>query len=77
MDISVQVSMKDAAKCDNHCELQNSVNQWTFEHMLHFWVIPGSISVSLLVETMQNLVVSCVLHCNSSIVVHEANKILQ
>jgi len=27
MDASAWVPMKDAAKCDTHCELQNSVNQ--------------------------------------------------
>jgi hypothetical protein len=42
--------MKNAAKCDNHCELQNSVNQWIFERILHFWVIPGSMPASLLVD---------------------------
>ena len=52
-DISAQASMKNAAKCDNRCELQNSVNQWIFERILHFWVIPGSMPASVLVETMQ------------------------
>ena len=27
MDVSAQATMKGAAKCDNHCELQNSENQ--------------------------------------------------
>ena len=27
MDVSAQTTMKGAAKCDNLCELQNSVNQ--------------------------------------------------
>jgi hypothetical protein len=27
MDVSAQVSMKGAAKCDKHCELQNSEKQ--------------------------------------------------
>ena len=27
MDVSVQITMKGAAKCDDLCELQNSVNQ--------------------------------------------------
>ena len=31
MDPSVLVSMKNAAKRDNYCELQNSVNHRTFE----------------------------------------------
>ena len=54
-DISAQASMKNAAKCDNRCELQNSVNQWIFERILHFWVIPGSMPASVLVETMQSV----------------------
>ena len=27
MDLSAQGTMKDAAKCDRHCEWQNSANQ--------------------------------------------------
>jgi len=27
MDLSAQISMKDAAKCDKHCDWQNSANQ--------------------------------------------------
>ena len=27
MDASARISMKDAAKCDKHCEWQNSANQ--------------------------------------------------
>ena len=27
VDSSARETMKDAAKCDKHCELQNSVNQ--------------------------------------------------
>tara|TARA_B100000959_G_scaffold200623_1_gene209942 strand:- start:177 stop:353 length:177 start_codon:yes stop_codon:yes gene_type:complete len=27
MDVSASISMKDAAKCDKHCEWQNSANQ--------------------------------------------------
>jgi hypothetical protein len=52
MDISAQASMKNAAKCDNHCELQNSVNQWKVERVLHFWVILGSMPGSVLVNTL-------------------------
>jgi len=61
MDISAQASMKNAAKCDNHCELQNSVNQWKVERILHFWVTPGSMPGSVLdiFATWWSL---CVLH---------------
>ena len=49
-DISAQAPMKGAAKCDNHCELQNSVNQWILERALHSRDIPGSMPASVLVE---------------------------
>ena len=39
--------MKGAAKCDNHCELQNSVNQLGFEGILRFWDIPKSMLTSV------------------------------
>ena len=38
--------MKDAAKCDKRCEWQNSANQENVERILHFWVIPESMSSS-------------------------------
>ena len=50
-DISAQAPMKGAAKCDNHCELQNSVNQWILERALHSRDIPGSMPASVLVES--------------------------
>ena len=46
MDASARVTMKDAAKCDKHCELQNSVNQQNFERILCFRDIPESRSAS-------------------------------
>ena len=36
MDVSAQVTMKDAAKCDRRCEWQNSANQENVERILHF-----------------------------------------
>ena len=36
MDVSAQVTMKDAAKCDKRCEWQNSANQENVERILHF-----------------------------------------
>ena len=38
--------MKGAAKCDEHCELQNSVNQLDLERMLCFRDSPESSSAS-------------------------------
>ena len=46
MDVSVRTTMKGAAMCDNHCELQHSVNQWKVEHILLFRVIAESMFAS-------------------------------
>ena len=39
--------MKGAAKCDKHCELQNSVNQQGLERTLRFRDIPESMPASV------------------------------
>ena len=36
MDVSARKAMKGAAKCDKHCELQDSVNQKKAERKLLF-----------------------------------------
>jgi hypothetical protein len=46
MDVSAQITMKDAAKCDKQCEWQNSANQENAERILHFWATPKSMSGS-------------------------------
>ena len=46
MDASARVTMKDAAKCDKHCELQNSVNQQNFERILRLRDIPEGMPAS-------------------------------
>ena len=51
MDVSAQATMKDAAKCDKHCEWQNSANQENAERILHFQVIPESMSGSELLAS--------------------------
>ena len=38
MDVLVWAATKGAAKCDKHCELQNSVNQQTPERIRHLRV---------------------------------------
>ena len=40
-------TMKGAAKCDKHCELQNSVNRQGLERILCFWDIPESMPASV------------------------------
>ena len=47
MDVSVRTTMKGAAKCDKHCELQNSVSRQGPERILCFWDIPKSICASV------------------------------
>ena len=38
--------MKGAAKCDEHCKLQNSANQQNFERILRFRDMPESMPTS-------------------------------
>ena len=52
-DVSARTTMKGAAKCDKHCDLQNSVNQQGFERILRFWDIPESMPAS------ESTLVSC------------------
>ena len=47
MDVSARTTMKGAAKCDKHCELQNSVNRQELERILCFVDIPESMSASV------------------------------
>ena len=46
MDVSARTTMKGAAKCDKHCDLQNSVNQQGFERILRFRDTPESMPAS-------------------------------
>ena len=47
MDVSVRSTMKGAAKCDKHCELQISVNRQGLERILCFWDMPESMPASV------------------------------
>ena len=55
MDVSARTTMKGAAKCDKHCELQDSVNQQEVEHMLLFRVIPESMFASVLLDYLRGV----------------------
>ena len=50
--------MKGAAKCDNRCELQDSVNQWPLERALRSWDMPESMSASVLLLSFLLLLLS-------------------
>ena len=63
MDVSARAALKGAAKCDKHCELQNSVNRQEPERILFFWDIPESMpsSVSLYCSSrLQTIVTSAI-----------------
>ena len=45
--------MKGAAKCDNRCELQDSLNQWPLERALRSWDMPESMSASVLLFSIK------------------------
>ena len=45
-DVLARTTMKGAAKCDKHCDLQNSVNQQEFERILRSRDIPESMPAS-------------------------------
>ena len=59
-DVSAQTTMKGAAKCDKHCDLQNSVNQQGLERILRFRDTPESMpaSVSTSVSCCRRVVLS-------------------
>ena len=46
-DVSARTTMKGAAKCDKHCDLQNSVNQQGLERILRFRDTPESMPASV------------------------------
>ena len=68
MDVSVRTTMKGAAKCDKHCELQNSVNRQGLERILCFWDIPESMpaSVSMLCYSSSLAIVPAALSVRAS-----------
>ena len=80
MDVSVRMTMKGAAKCDKHCELQNSVNRQELERILCFWDIPESMpaSVSMLCCSSSSatpgtaVVSACASRCAYSVLLRHA-----
>ena len=68
MDVSARTTMKGAAKCDKHCELQNSVNRQELERILCFRDIPESMpaSVSMLCYSSSLAIVPAALSARAS-----------
>ena len=66
MNVSVRTTMKGAAKCDQHCELQNSVSRQGLEHTLYFWDIPKSMPVSVSPLYCFSVCVALKLHITAS-----------
>ena len=50
-DVLAPTTMKNAAKCDTSCDLQNPVNHQNFERTLRFRDMPGSMLVGVSVDT--------------------------
>ena len=50
-DVLAPTTMKNAAKCDTSCDLQNPVNHQNFERILRFREFPGSMLVGVSVDT--------------------------
>ena len=59
-DVLAQATMKGAAKCDKHCELQNSENQQNFERILCCRVTPDSMPASVSVSSFCTIIWLCV-----------------
>ena len=59
MDVLPRTTMKGAAKCDKHCELQDSVNQQKLERILLFRVIPESMLASVSFVFLQGVSLRC------------------
>ena len=86
-DVSARTTMKGAAKCDKHCDLQNSVNQQGFERILRFRDIPESMPASestsvsccrwasqlLLAELFVSAVRFCAPRCSLLPLMHEVH----
>ena len=51
--------MKNAAKCDTSCDLQNPVNHQNFERILRFRDIPGSMLVGVSVNPTRTPLLRC------------------
>ena len=59
MEVSARTTMKGAAKCDKHCELQDSVNQQKVERILLFRVIPENMFASVSFVFLRVVSLSC------------------
>ena len=56
-DVLAPTTMKNAAKCDTSCDLQNPVNHQNFERILRFRDMPGSMLVGVSVDTTRRIIV--------------------
>ena len=66
--------MKGTAKCDNLCELQNSVSQESFECVLRFWAtperMPALVSMHFIQACIAEPCVCCFCGCARNGVLH-------
>ena len=59
MDVSARTTMKGAAKCDQQCELQDSVYPQKVERILLFWVTLESIFASVSFVFLRGVSLRC------------------
>ena len=59
MDVSARTTRKGAAKCDEHCELQDSLNQQKVERILLFRVILESMFASVSFVFLRGVSLRC------------------
>ena len=45
--VLVRYSMKNAARCDTHCELYDSANRLNYQHIMYCRIMSGRVSVSV------------------------------
>ena len=55
----LEQTMKGAAKCDEQCELQDSVNPQKVERILLFWVTPESVFASVSFVFLRGVSLRC------------------
>ena len=61
MTVLAQVAIKDAAKCDMHCDLQISVNKLASERIVQLWDMPKVGLGSCLVQFCTHVLLQCAL----------------
>ena len=73
--VLVRYSMKNAARCDTHCELYDSANRLTYQHIMYCRIMSGRVSVSVanMWINIKRLWCQCVAHNAECHIWHVSN----